>query len=178
MRYIPNILTIFRMSLAFPLVLFLLEGQTTWALGALLVAGITDLADGFIARNFDASTVFGSWLDPAADKLIITTVLLTLTITGSIPIWFCAVTVTRDLGLVTGTLFLKFRGYGIKIRPYLTGKIATVMQNITLLAAILLPVWPAIQKVFFLFLWTSACLTILSSVTYGRGFWQVYRSKS
>ena len=85
MRWIPNALTTIRLLLTVPLAYSLWVGDTWLALGLLSFAAISDLADGFLAREFNLRTKVGAWLDPVADKTLITTVLVTLTLKGRHP---------------------------------------------------------------------------------------------
>lgn len=166
--YIPSTLTLIRMTLAVPLALWLWEGRIVAALGLLLAAGITDLLDGYLARKFGWRTVLGSWLDPAADKVLITTSLVILTAKAYLPLWFCVLTIGRDLGLVIGVLSLVGSGVRVKIRPLLSGKLATVAQNLTLLAAMLEPVWPRAEHFIPTMLLVSTATTVISSIAYAK----------
>lgn len=167
-RALPNILTCLRLFLSVPLAYCLFHGRIKDAILLLVLAGITDLSDGFLARLWNCRTKVGAWLDPAADKLIITTVLMTLTVKGTLPIWFCVVTLFRDIGLVVGTFTLIGRGYEVRIQPYLTGKLATVAQNLVLIAAILQTPWPRTAAILPGLLYFAAALTLLSAYQYTR----------
>jgi cardiolipin synthase len=173
-RYLPNALTFFRLFLSAPLAVWIWEGQLGQTLVLLLTAALTDLLDGFLARHWNARSALGSWLDPAADKTMITTVLVTLTVRGDLPGWFCLLTVARDLGLVTGVLILLGRGVDVKIRPLLTGKLATGAQNGALLLAILHRV-DVLDRTLHWFLPVSASLTVISFGAYFRVYLRLYK---
>ena len=100
-----NQLTILRMLLIPAFVILLLYGHQGWALTTFLVAGLTDLLDGLIARATGQKTTLGAWLDPMADKLLLVTmfVVLTLPDIGSanrLPIWFTVLVISRDVAIV------------------------------------------------------------------------------
>jgi cardiolipin synthase len=166
LRHIPNALTLIRMGMAIPLAHWLLEERVFAALLLLSVAGITDLLDGYLAREFGWRTVLGAWLDPAADKILIAASLVTLTAKMQIPLWFCLVILGRDISLVIGVVGLWWRGARVKIQPLLTGKLAVVAQNLTLLTAILLPVFGWAGKIFPGMLLVATAMTALSAARY------------
>ncbi len=173
-KALPNLLTLSRLLMSVPLAYYLFHERIAVALGILLAAGITDLLDGLIAREFHLRTTLGSWLDPAADKVMITTVLVTLTIMREVPIWFCVLTIARDLSITFGALVLVLKGVDVKISPLLTGKLATVGQNVVLLMAILKQ-FTALQAAFHAAVIVSAVLTAVSFVTYTRQFYKLAR---
>jgi cardiolipin synthase (CMP-forming) len=167
-RHLPTSLTLLRLMLAIPLVCLLWQDRVLGALLLLTVAGITDLLDGYLAREFGWRTALGAWLDPAADKILITTCLVTLTAKSYLPLWYCLVTIGRDLGLVIGVSVLLFFGTKIRIRPLLSGKLATVLQNLTILAAILTPLHSRVEQAIPVMVWVSTVMTVISSVAYAR----------
>lgn len=167
-RYIPNALTITRMLLAVPLGLWLWQEKVYAALGLLIFAGITDLLDGYLAREFNWRTPSGAWLDPTADKILVTTSLITLTCKGWLPLWFALVVLARDLGLILGVASLLIRRKRIEIQPLLTGKLAVTMQNVVLLTAILLPLFSWVGQLLPVLLVLSTVVTVVSAVAYGK----------
>jgi cardiolipin synthase (CMP-forming) len=174
LRWVPNALTLSRLFLAIPVTMFLFADRPGVALFLLLVAAATDLLDGFLARNFNLRTVIGSWLDPAADKVLITTVLITFTVKQELPVWFCVLTVARDVGIATGVFYLVGIGRKIRIQPLLTGKLATIAQNAVLLLALLAEFGRGKGALGF-FVVLSAGLTLISVAMYALNFVRVYR---
>jgi cardiolipin synthase len=171
-KSLPNLLTLSRIGLTVPLAYYLFKDRIGVALGILVIAAVTDFLDGLIAREFGLRTVLGSWLDPAADKIMITTVLVVLTLKRDVPVWYCLTTLSRDITLVVGAMVLVLKGVDVKIRPLLTGKMATVGQNATLLMAILARFAP-VQLAFHAVMAASTALTIVSFVTYARQFFKL-----
>ena len=82
LRQIPNLLTVLRLACAPVTALLLLDQAYPAALGVFVFAGLTDLADGFLAKRYGLDTQVGAWLDPAADKLLMLASFLALTYVG------------------------------------------------------------------------------------------------
>ena len=107
---LPNIITIFRMILI-PIFIYVfhsdIENSLLWSGLIFLVAGISDVADGYIARKYNLTSKFGAILDPLADKLMSFTVLSTYTFVGLIPVWILILLTIKELLLIIGggTLF-------------------------------------------------------------------------
>lgn len=100
--WLPNFLTIGRILAVPPLVILLLAGSYGWALVLAVIAGLSDLFDGWLARRYDWQTRFGSLADPAADKLLMVASYLTLAWLGYLPWWLFALVIGRDLVIVIG----------------------------------------------------------------------------
>jgi len=122
---IPNTITILRILLVPVLVYFLLHGEYRAAILVLVVAGISDALDGFIARRFDIRTYLGSVLDPLADKILIIATVLTLALQGLLPSWLTIVIVIRDLIIVIGAIAYYLRAGRIEMAPIITSKLNT-----------------------------------------------------
>ncbi|WP_144711281.1 CDP-alcohol phosphatidyltransferase family protein [Curtobacterium pusillum] len=96
----PNLITLFRFVLIPVFVGLVVAGHPGWALVSLVVLGVSDWADGFIARKFDQTSKLGKSLDPIADRLAIIAIVLALVLTGLLPLWVVIVVVAVDLVLV------------------------------------------------------------------------------
>ena len=104
---IPNIITVARLVVLTPLfVVLAATGRTGAAIAALVVLGVTDWADGFIARRFDMTSELGRTLDPLADRLGMLAVIITLTMLGELRWWMLGLVVVPDAVLICGALFL------------------------------------------------------------------------
>jgi cardiolipin synthase len=106
---VPNTISIGRLVVLTPLfvVVLLVWGSPSWALVVLIVLGITDWADGFIARRFDLTTDLGKKLDPIADRVSQFAVCVTLVVAGIVPLWMAAVLLAADLLLGITVLVTK-----------------------------------------------------------------------
>ncbi|MCX5833093.1 MAG: CDP-alcohol phosphatidyltransferase family protein, partial [Deltaproteobacteria bacterium] len=93
---IPNLLTLLRILLVPVFVILLIQGLFLKALLVFVVAGLTDAMDGFIARVLHQKTVLGLYLDPLADKALIITSFVTLSVMGLIPPWLAVLVISRD----------------------------------------------------------------------------------
>jgi len=104
---LPNILTLIRMLVLAPSAGYLIvSGEYSTAAYVVAAAGALDALDGWVARTFDQKSTLGSYLDPAADKLLLVTCFVTLGSQGVIPEWLVALVVARDVGLVMGTAMM------------------------------------------------------------------------
>lgn len=124
---IPNLLSLLRL-LGAPLFLWLALGPKAdgWAIAVLMFAGISDYADGKIARRFNLSSRLGALLDPAADRLYIVATIIALTVRGIIPLWLAIVLPARDVLLATTVPVLRRLGYGPALPVSFVGKAATL----------------------------------------------------
>ncbi len=135
-KYIPNAICIVRIILVAPIVWSLLEGRYGLALGLILIAGLSDALDGFLARRFDWRTRLGGLLDPAADKLLMFSAYVTLAVIGWVPFWFSAIVVGRDIIIITGTIVYQLRVAPIHGEPTGVSKLNTFLQILFVLLTI------------------------------------------
>jgi cardiolipin synthase len=130
-RQIPNLLTVTRIALVPVVLRAIWLREFGWALAWCAVAGITDALDGFLARRLQARTRLGTYLDPVADKLLLSGTYLVLAIEGIVPWWITAVVFGRDLLIllfVAGAfLFTPLRDFP----PSIWGKLCTTLQVLT-----------------------------------------------
>jgi len=125
---LPNSLTMLRILLIPFFIGFLTYERYDWALGALLIAGVTDVLDGVIARLADQRTKLGAYLDPLADKMLLTSAFVTLSVLHLVPVWIAIVVVSRDLIIVAGTLLLHVTQTPLEVIPTALGKGTTLVQ--------------------------------------------------
>lgn len=128
LRNIPNILTGLRLACAPALALLLLWGHERAALAVFIFAGLTDAADGWLAKRFHLATRFGRYLDPAADKLLMLFAFVALTSMGATPLWLTAVVIARDIAIVGGIALAKYLALPLRVAPLPIGKISTAVQ--------------------------------------------------
>lgn len=128
LRQLPNSISAFRIALVAPIGLAL--GRRDWptAIGLILVATASDGLDGFLAKRFGWQTTLGALLDPAADKLLVATVFVTLAWQGGVPLWLMAAAVGRDLVIVSGALAYRWRFGPQRVRPSVVSKLNTLCQ--------------------------------------------------
>ena len=135
---VPNMLTIFRMVLIPVFVTLLFYQRFILALAAFVVAGVTDGLDGLLARRFDQESQLGTILDPIADKLMLVTAFIVLSMRGvfpqplpghlPVPFWVTVAVISRDVFIIVGAAAINimtgFRGF----RPSWLGKLNTTVQ--------------------------------------------------
>lgn len=164
---LPNKLTIFRVILIIPFVLFLLTdiggAAGRWiALAIFIIASLTDMLDGKIARKYNLVTNFGKFMDPLADKLLVCSALICLVSTEKIPAWIVIIIIAREF-IISG-----FRQVasdkGVVIAAGYWGKFKTTFQMIMVCLMI---ADIAVLSVFTqIIMWVALALTIISLVDY------------
>ncbi len=128
---VPNLLTITRIFLTPLIVWFVFQGRLNSAFMVFFLAGMTDAADGFIARYFNQKSRFGAYVDPVADKILLVSLFITLWYIGLVPIWLLFITTGRDVMIVGGFCKLYFSGVRVEIRPLVSSKANTFFQLLT-----------------------------------------------
>lgn len=136
LKYIPNLICVVRILLVGPIVWYLLEERYGLALILILVAGLSDALDGYLARRFDWRTRLGGLLDPAADKLLMFSAFATLTWMGWVPVWFTAIVVGRDVIIILGTLVYQLTVAPLHGEPTKASKLNTVLQIVWVLLTV------------------------------------------
>ena len=164
---LPNKLTVFRVVLVPFFVVFLLLSGTNeslkWvALVIFVVASLTDLLDGHIARSRNLVTTFGKFMDPLADKILTISGMICLIELGRIPSWIVVIIVAREF-IISGFRLIATE-HGIVIAANYWGKWKTTFQMIMIILMIMN--LPALQMVTTIVMWVALVLTIVSLVTY------------
>lgn len=136
--WIPNALTFLRVILIVPFAVFLWHGNYWPALIVFMVAAVSDAFDGFLARRFNWRSRLGAIADPLADKALLITAYLMLTLTGVFPVWLFALVLGRDLLIVIGGLAYHYGVGRFEMQPSLLGKLNTLVQILVVLAVIVM----------------------------------------
>jgi len=134
---LPNVLTFLRILLTIPFAMALYYEHFSSALVLFFVAGFSDGVDGFLARHFNWRSRFGAIADPLADKILLVSAYLMLSVTGVFPWWLFALVIGRDLVIVSGALAYHFLVGRYEMRPSWLGKLNTFVQIVVVLAVIL-----------------------------------------
>lgn len=138
---VSNSLSFTRMVLAAPAAWAVFTGRGELAIGLSIVGMITDVLDGYFARRFHEVTELGKVIDPIADKVYITAVVVALVMRGEMPLWYAAIVVGRDAVIFTAGLYLK-TARGIVLMSNAMGKAAVVVLGLFLLGLVGVGVWP------------------------------------
>jgi len=180
-RWIPNALTFLRVLLIFPFAAALLEGSYRLSLLIFFVAAATDGFDGFLARHFNWYSRVGAIADPLADKALLVSAYLMLTLTGILPLWLFALVLGRDLAIVGGALVYHYRVGRYQMKPSAPGKVNTFVQVLVVLAIMILlagfpmPVWVVDAGI-----WLVAVSAVFSGghyiLVWSRRAWRARRS--
>jgi len=165
---LPNAITIIRILLI-PLFLYkIIQGEMIFATAVYLTAAISDGLDGFIARVWKLQTKLGTFLDPMADKLLVTASFLSLSMIGIIPLWITLAVISRDIIIVGGSLLVYLLKHELNIRPQLIGKVTTFFQFSYILLVLLGSAFviPFLSKLYNPMLFITGGLTIISLAVY------------
>lgn len=176
-RATPNLLTLLRLFIIPFLVIQILDGHYRLAFGLFMLAGVSDGLDGLLARWLSQRTTLGLYLDPIADKLLLSTLFIVLTHVGLIPRYVTVLVFSRDLGILLVATLLFATGTLRNFRPSLFGKLNTFVQIITLVVVLFEKVVPSLHigGLRGVLVWSIAFLAPLSAAQYA---WIIVRRLS
>jgi cardiolipin synthase len=137
----PNMLTMGRLFALPFLVILILDRHWVVGFWLMMLAGITDAFDGLLARWLDQHTRLGQYLDPIADKLLLSTLFITLTTVGLIPRYVTVLVFSRDLGILLISTLLFVTNTLKDFRPSMLGKINTFLQIVAVVCVMASQVW-------------------------------------
>jgi cardiolipin synthase (CMP-forming) len=168
LRAAPNLLTLARICLAPFLVMAVLDGHFAAGLALFIVAGLTDAFDGLLARLLKQRTALGQYLDPVADKLLLSTLFVVLTHKGLIPTRVTVMVFSRDVIILVVAAILYASVGRREFKPSILGKANTVVQILAIAAVLLAQVdgmqW--VGQLRLIALDATMALTILSGLHY------------
>lgn len=159
---LPNLLTIFRILLVPVFIIFVIHNDFRMALIVFITAGITDGLDGLLARALNQKTTIGAYLDPIADKMLLISAYISLTIKGMLPGWLSVVVVSRDIIILSGIAVIFLMGKGLNIKPSISSKFTTVFQILAIISVL----YPFSTVHFQFFVTATAVFTVLSGLQY------------
>ena len=166
---LPNIVTLGRVILVPVIFWLLVSGHTRWAFFAFVIAGISDAADGFLAKRLKLQTELGAYLDPLADKLLIVSIYIALGVARELPSWLVIMVVSRDILIVLGVVLAWMVGQQVTIRPLAISKWNTAAQ--IMLASLVLAdsgFTLGLDNLRALMVWITGTTTLLSLAAYVR----------
>lgn len=170
----PNLLTMLRLFTLPFLVIEILDHHWIFAFVLLWVAGLSDGLDGLLARMLEQRTILGQYLDPIADKALLSTLFLVLTHVGAIPLFVTVLVFSRDLGILLISTLLYVTNTLRDFRPSWLGKCNTVVQIVGVLSVMTVQVAPrsGLQQATLVLLRIIAVLAPISAAQYA---WIVVR---
>ncbi|SRR5712691_1707435 len=179
MLRLANQLTIARMVMIPLLITLLLSNHHGWALLVFTLAGVTDALDGVIARRYQQSSGLGAFLDPMADKLLMTACFIILSlpdhprsvpdfqITNHIPLYLTVVTISRDVFIVMIALVIHLTSGLTRFVPTMLGKLTTVTQVVSIGTVLLFNYWQREAPVVIgALVWLTLAMTLSSGLHY------------
>ena len=163
---IPNIITMIRILLTPIFVIYVINDQLLTGLVILVICGVSDGLDGFIARVFKQKSKLGSYLDPLADKIILMSAFIALSIRGFLPSWISVAVISRDVLILTGIIILYLTGVDLNIRPVISSKITTCFQFTTVIAVLARDYLVPYQDYYLYLYYVTTLFTIISFLQY------------
>lgn len=175
-RNSANLLTLARLVAILPFLACLAHGDTATAFWLFFAAAVSDALDGFLAKHVTGTSFIGTVLDPVADKLLLATSLVALTLIGATPAWLLALVLVRDAGIAAGASYLQMQAHHFRIAPTKLGKACTFLQ-LALIGAVLAE---RAGQPFFGHLvpgltWAVAVVVIASALDYLLIGWRAWR---
>lgn len=171
-----NQLTILRMIFIPVFVILLVYDYLGWAFAIFILAGVTDGLDGLIARSFRQKTSLGAYLDPIADKLLLMTSFVVLSIRGMglpnlVPLWLTILVISRDVIMVSSVLIIVISTGHRRFPPSIFGKTTTFLQILTIVVVLFLNYRNIQHQVLNWLFVVTAVVTVYSGLDY------IYRGK-
>ncbi|MBN1101776.1 MAG: CDP-alcohol phosphatidyltransferase family protein [Deltaproteobacteria bacterium] len=163
---VPNLITMIRIILTPVFVIYLIQDEFFSALVVFVLCGLSDGADGMVARLFNQKSRLGTYLDPLADKIVLASGFVVLSVRDFMPSWLAVMVLARDVLILLGVVVMALNRVDLKIKPSILSKITTCLQFITLIAVlsrnhIILP-----AGLYPILLYATAFFTIASGLHY------------
>lgn len=133
LSWLPNAITLMRIALIVPILVLITTGAFPLALLLFIVASFSDGLDGYLAMRFNWRTRFGGLLDPVADKLLMTSLFVTLAWNGLVPVWLATAVVLRDVVIAGGAIAYNFIVEPVPAEPTRISKLNTSLQMLFIL---------------------------------------------
>ena len=168
---IPNLICLARIVLVIPIIRSLWQEQFMLSLLLIIIAGLSDILDGYLAKKNNWRSYLGSVLDPAADKILLVSLFLTLQSMDLIPLWLTLTVVIRDLMIVFGlSLYRYFVGVP-QPKPTRISKINTTLQLVFIIFVILAQ---SVQFPFEILAMVCGSLVFVTSILSGLDYWIIW----
>lgn len=176
-RYLPNFITCLRIILILPICYFILQREFLLAFCLVLLAGLSDGLDGYLARHFTWQTSLGAILDPIADKLLVVCGFTVLTWIGVLPMWLLAIILAKDIVVASGALVLLYLTPQHVFSATLLSKLNTFLQILLLAIALISVQFPLLTSLIVNYLvYLVGLTTVVCLIDYiGRGVKELIR---
>ncbi|MEJ2257678.1 MAG: CDP-alcohol phosphatidyltransferase family protein [Woeseiaceae bacterium] len=163
LSWIPNAISLLRILLVAPILVLIADHEFIWALALFLVAGLSDGVDGFLAVRNGWTSRLGSLLDPAADKLLMTGLFVTLAWVGFVPVWLAAAVIARDVIIVIGAMAYNFLIRPVPGEPSRISKLNTALQMLFVLFVLSHAGWGWPDEIALTILGAAILVTVVIS---------------
>ena len=163
---LPNLLSLVRVLLIPVFIILIIYKLFEWALVTFAVAGITDGVDGLLARLTRQKTELGAYLDPIADKLLLSSSFIVLAIIKMLPSWLAVIVLTRDVIIALGFFVFLLTNKRPSIRPSFISKLTTTFQISTILLFLTKGYSPILQNLSHIAVYGTVFFTVLSGAHY------------
>jgi cardiolipin synthase len=168
---IPNVLTLARIILVPLIVWLIITREMAAAFVLFLLAGLSDAADGYLAKRFGWNTELGAYLDPIADKALLVSIYVTLGFANHLPVWLVIAVVSRDILIIGAFILSWILSRPVTVYPLLVSKANTLAQLV--LASLVLAelgLGLRLEPLVTMCIWLTGALTILSATAYFRAW--------
>ena len=163
---VPNLITSLRIILTPIFIIYLLNNEPVPALVLFILAGISDAADGLIARLFNQKSELGAFLDPLADKILLTSAFVVLSVKGYVYPWLTVIVISRDVLILLGVLILFLNSRKFKLKPSIISKMTTCLQLATVFIVLSEAHFPLFVQIRDWLFWATGILSIISGLHY------------
>jgi len=170
---VPNLITSLRIILTPIFIIYLIDDKTLPALIVFTLAGLSDAADGFIARVFNQKSKLGAILDPIADKLLLVTAFVMLSVKDFVPSWLTVIVISRDLLILLAVLILFLSKENVEMRPAFISKITTCLQLATVFNVLFADYFPTFHQFSIYLFWATGLMSVTSFLHYLRQWFRI-----
>ncbi len=172
---IPNVISIFRILLVPIFLVFVINDRFLAGLVVFVLAGLSDGADGLVARLFNQKSRLGSYLDPLADKCLLVAAFICLSIMHIIPLWLTILVIARDTLILLGAIVLFLINKDHVVKPSIWGKVTTFLQLATVFLVLVEKHFHLFAQYVYIVYGATGTLTIASGFLYIRSWFMMMR---
>jgi len=167
---VPNLITTIRIILAPVFIIYLINDQFLSALVVFVLCVASDGLDGLVARLFNQKSTLGTYLDPLADKILLVSAFITLSVRGYLPAWLTVMVIARDVMIMLGIFFLFFNRMEFKLKPSVISKLTTCLQFLAVLS-VLSKDYTGFPTLYYLSVYYLTALFTISSGLHYMHYW-------
>ena len=168
---IPNLICLARIILVIPIIRSLWQEQFLLSLLLIIIAGLSDILDGYLAKKNNWRSYLGAVLDPAADKILLVSLFLTLQSMSLIPLWLTLTVIARDLMIIFGLSLYRYFVEVPQPKPTRISKLNTTLQLAFIILVILTQ---SVQFPFEILAMVCGSLVFVTSILSGLDYWIIW----